>query len=88
MICALGLRVYGIAWGLPAGFEEATPFRKAWDMWNWGLKRGVDLNPHFFNYPSFTVYLQFAMQGVLYAAMTVSGVVSSTIDFHAQYVLD
>ena len=88
MICALGLRVYGIDWGLPAGYEEATPFRKAWDMWDWGLKRGVDLNPHFFNYPSFTVYLQFAMQGVLYAAMTVSGVVSSTIDFHAQYVLD
>jgi 4-amino-4-deoxy-L-arabinose transferase-like glycosyltransferase len=88
LTCAFGLRVYGIDWGLPAGYEEATPFRKAWEMWNWGLKRGVDLNPHFFNYPSFTVYLQFAMQGLLYIAMTLTGFVSSTIEFHAQYVID
>jgi len=57
---AVALRAVGIGWGLPDLFEEATPFRKAWDMWGWGHDRGIDFNPHFFNYPTFTFYLQFA----------------------------
>ena len=62
-----------MTWGLPEGYEEATPLREAWDMWGWGLGRGVDLNPHFFNYPSLTIYLQFAAMGLLYKAMSLSG---------------
>lgn len=85
---ALGLRVYGLRWGLPEGFEEATPLREAWEMWGWGLKRGVDLNPHFFKYPSLVIYLQFASQGLLYLGLSLSGAISSAIDFHLLYVLD
>jgi hypothetical protein len=85
---AFGLRIYGITWGLPEGFEEATPLRKAFEMWGWGLGRGVDFNPHFFKYPSLMIYLQLAAQGLLYEAMRMSGAVGSAIDFNVHYVLD
>jgi 4-amino-4-deoxy-L-arabinose transferase-like glycosyltransferase len=82
------LRVAGIGWGLPDLFEEATPFRKAWEMWGWGSGTGLDLNPHFFNYPSFTFYTQFVGQGLLYVAMRVVGAVGSTVDYQLAYLFD
>ena len=39
LLVAVGLRVYGLKWGLPGVYEEATPFRKAWAMWGWGTKK-------------------------------------------------
>src|SRR5207244_5897414 len=68
-LAALALRLHGIGWGLPEVFEEAYPFKAAWEMWGWGPQRGLDLNPHFFKYPSLTLYLQFLVQGILYVAM-------------------
>lgn len=88
VVLALGLRVYGVSWGLPEGYEEATPLREAWDMWGWGLDRGVDLNPHFFKYPSFAINLQFAAQGLMYVAMKISGAIDSAIAFHLLYLRD
>ena len=85
---ALAVRLYGMNWGLPFVYEEATPLKKAWAMWGWGSPLGVDLNPHFFNYPSLTIYLQFAAQGVLYLAMKLGGSVTSGADFHARYIVD
>jgi hypothetical protein len=62
LVLGFGLRALYIGWGLPEVFEEAMPFRKAWAMWNFGNK-GFDFNPHFFNYPAFTIYLNFLVQG-------------------------
>ena len=81
------LRFYGIDWGLPQVYEEATPVRKAWGMWGWGEK-SFDPNPHFFNYPSLTIYIQLVGQGLLYVAMKVGGVIESSLDFRLRYVLE
>ncbi|MCK5613107.1 hypothetical protein KAR91_65140, partial [Candidatus Pacearchaeota archaeon] len=67
------LRIYGIDWGLPQVYEEATPLYKAWEMWGWGARDSLDLNPHFFNYPSLSIYLQFMGQGLLYVLLKIFG---------------
>jgi 4-amino-4-deoxy-L-arabinose transferase-like glycosyltransferase len=85
---AAALRLYGVSWGLPDVFEEAIPLREAWKMWGWGPNSGLDLNPHFFNYPSLTIYCQFAGQGVLYLGMRLWGAVDSTIEYAALYAAD
>ncbi len=61
----LALRIYFIHWGLPEIYEEATPMMVALNFWNTG-GNGIDLNPHFFNYPALTFYLQFAIQAICY----------------------
>ena len=83
----LALRLWGIGWGLPAVYEEAYPFKKAWEMWGWGPE-GLDLNPHFFNYPTFFFYLQFIGQGLLYVVLKLSGQIASALDFRVLYELD
>jgi hypothetical protein len=85
---ALGLRLWGIGWGLPAVYEEAYPFKKAWDMWGWGPSRGLDLNPHFFNYPTLFFYVQFLGQGLLFVVLKASGHIASALDFRVLYELD
>ncbi len=87
MLVAVGLRVYGIGWGLPHVYEEATPLKEAWEMWGWGSQRGLDLNPHFFHYPSLFIYIQFIGQGLLYIGMRLFGLVDSTVDYQALYVI-
>ncbi len=74
------LRLWQIGWGLPELYEEATPLTIAWKLWNWG-GTGLDLNPHFFNYPALTFYLQFLLQGVRYLAGAAVGVYGSLRDF-------
>jgi len=81
-------RVYGLDWGLPQIYEEATPLNKAWKMWGFGEQYGFDLNPHFFNYPSLTIYLQFFGIGVLFLILKISGVVASLLDFRVMWILD
>ena len=87
-LAALALRLHGIGWGLPEVFEEAYPFKEAWEMWGWGPQRGLDLNPHFFKYPSLTLYLQFLVQGILYVVMRAGGIISSAPDFRALLAAD
>ena len=88
LFVASAVRVYQIGWGLPFVYDEAVPLKKAWAMWGWGAPVGVDLNPHFFNYPSLTIYLQFIAQGLLYLALRIGGVVASGVDYHARYLVD
>ena len=65
VLAAIGLRLAELKWGLPDVLEEATPFREAFDMWGWHPRTPVDLNPHFFKYPSLVIYLNLVGQGVL-----------------------
>jgi len=57
------LRLWAINWGLPDLYEEAAPLVKSWKMWNWG-GAGLEFNPHFFNYPALTFYLNFLVQAL------------------------
>lgn len=82
------LRFHGLGWGLPAVFEEAYPFKKAWEMWGWGAGERFDPNPHFFNYPTLYFYVQFLGQGLLYLVHHVRGAVHSTVDFRVLYEMD
>lgn len=88
VILAATLRVYGLDWGLPQIYEEATPLNRAWRMWGFGEQYSFDLNPHFFNYPSLTLYLQFFGIGVLFIILKISGVVGSLLDFRVMWILD
>lgn len=85
LVAAVALRLYGVGWGLPHVYEEAKPLKVAWQMWGWGPDDSLDLNPHFFNYPSLSLYLQFGTQAVLYGAMRAVGDVQSTEDFRVRY---
>ena len=60
---ALALRLWHLGWGLPDLYEEATPLFRAWGFWNWG-GQGLDLNPHFFNYPALSFLVQFLLQAM------------------------
>jgi len=52
---ALGLRLWRITTGLPEFLDEALPFRHALGMWN-EVTGAIDWNPHFFVYPSLSIY--------------------------------
>ena len=65
VLVAIALRAWHIAHGLPDLTEEAFPFRHALDLWR-GAAGRVDLNPHWFVYPSLTIYLQFFVQLALF----------------------
>ena len=81
------VRVWGIDWGLPEVFEEATPMRKAWGFWGW--ENGTfDLNPHFFNYPAFYFYIQFFVQILYYLFGLLTGLYSSLADFRIHFEQD
>jgi len=67
------IRIWGIPWGLPMILEEATPLMKAYSIWLGAADGTLDLNPHFFNYPSFTIYLQMILQGLAYLAQRLFG---------------
>ncbi|UCG50805.1 MAG: glycosyltransferase family 39 protein [Candidatus Latescibacterota bacterium] len=88
LLVALAVRLHKIGWGLPFVLEEATPLKMAWAMWGWGMPAGVDLNPHFFNYPSLTIYIHFVAQGILYLLMKIGGLAGSAADYHARYLVD
>ncbi|MBN2071945.1 MAG: glycosyltransferase family 39 protein [Candidatus Krumholzibacteriota bacterium] len=88
LISGTVFRFLGLGWALPEIYEEATPLIKAWEMWGWGTGRTPDLNPHFFNYPGLMIYLHFAVQGILFLSMKISGIISSTAHFQAAYIID
>lgn len=85
---ALGVRVLGLDWGLPQVYEEAYPFKRSWPMWGWGPSAALDLNPHFFNYPTLYFYVQFIGQGLLYVVLRLFGAVDSVLDYRVLYALD
>src|SRR5207249_4654538 len=69
LVLAAALRFHGLGWGLPDVYEEAYPFKKAWDMWGFGPMRRFDLDPHFFKYPSLTLYLQMLGQALTFGLL-------------------
>jgi 4-amino-4-deoxy-L-arabinose transferase-like glycosyltransferase len=88
VLLAASLRVYGLFWGLPQVYEEATPLKKAWDIWGWGAGRSFDPNPHFFKYPSLVIYIHFLGQGLLYLLLWAAGTIESILDYRTLNVVD
>ncbi len=88
VMLGLALRLVGIDWGLPQVYEEAYPFKKAWPMWGFGPDHMLDLNPHFFNYPTLYFYVQWLGQGLLYLLLRAFGEVHSVMDYRVLYELD
>jgi 4-amino-4-deoxy-L-arabinose transferase-like glycosyltransferase len=88
LLVAVAVRVYGVGWGLPHVYEEARPLKIAWQMWGWGPDQSFDLNPHFFNYPSLSIYVQMGGQAALYAGMRAARAVGSTEEFRVRYHTD
>jgi len=81
------LRLHNLDWGLPEIFEEATPWRQAWEMW--GFETGkLDFNPHFFHYPALTFYIQWLGQALIYLAGRASGAFSSPQHMLAAFEAD
>ncbi len=84
---ALALRLWHLGWGLPDLYEEATPLFRAWGFWHWG-GQGLDLNPHFFNYPALSFLVQFVLQAVHYGAGFVLGAYPDAGAFQAAWASD
>ena len=80
VLLAFIVRLYHLRWGLPEVYEEATPVREAVGFWG-GPGQGLDLNPHFFKYPSFSFYLHFVVQSFVYLWLSIVGQVGSLADF-------
>jgi 4-amino-4-deoxy-L-arabinose transferase-like glycosyltransferase len=85
---ALGLRLHGLGWGLPAVYEEAYPFKKSWEMWGWGPRGEFTLHPHFFNYPTLFLYVQLVGQGLLFGLLKLTGAIDTVLDYRVLYTLD
>lgn len=79
-LAALAMRATHLGWGFPEVFEEATPVREAIALW--GKPGGaIDLNPHFFRYPSLSFYLNFGAQAIAYLWLSLTGAVNSLNEF-------
>ncbi len=87
LILAAGayFRLHDLDWGLPEVFEEATPWRQAWEMWSFETGR-LDFNPHFFHYPALSFYIQWLGQAIIYLAGRISGEFASP--HHMQAALE
>jgi len=84
---ALGLRIWHLTEGLPDFFEEAFPFRRAFDMAGWERGR-VDWDPHAFHYPSLTFYLHLALQWIHCAFGRLAGWFRSPADYYVAFQTD
>lgn len=82
----VALRLWRIGAGLPDFLDEAIPWKTAFRMWV--DERRVDWNPHFFNYPSLTIYLCLFLQKAAYALGHAFGLYSSAADFLMDYEMD
>jgi len=82
----LALRLWRIGAGLPDFLDEAIPWKTAFRMWT--DEHRVDWNPHFFNYPSLTIYLCLFLQKLLYAVGHALGRYPTPADFLMDYELD
>ncbi|MBI5214962.1 MAG: glycosyltransferase family 39 protein [Ignavibacteriae bacterium] len=83
----IAVRLWNINWSLPFIYEEAYPFRTAWNFWIWG-KPGFDFNPHIFNYAALSFYVQFLIQVLHFAVGTIFGIYSNLEAFHQAFETD
>ncbi len=82
------VRLPGIGAGLPAIYEEAYPYKRAWMMWGFDRGGGFDPNPHFFRYPSLVLYLQLAGQALTRAWLDLTGAARSVLELQALAIAD
>jgi hypothetical protein len=85
LVAGLALRLWGLDFGLPhtgARPDESILVHRALAI------AGGQLNPQFFNYPSFHFYLLSGLFGFYYLLAQLSGVVDSTQAFLVQFLLD
>jgi hypothetical protein len=84
---AAALRLWNVGHGLPHFLEEAIPFRRALEMWG-EPGRGIDWNPHFYQYPSLTIYLHLFLQLAGFQVGRWLGVYPTPVDWHFTYLVD
>ncbi len=63
------------------------PLKISMQFWNWGQK-GIDFNPHFFTYPAFTFYFNYAIEWIQYLFGYLTGAFSGLEVFHKAYDAD
>jgi 4-amino-4-deoxy-L-arabinose transferase-like glycosyltransferase len=81
VLVAFGLRAYGVGFGLPHLYywDEPTVVNRA-------VRFGSgDLDPHFFYYPAFYMYVLFAVSGGYYVLGRLTGHFASSVDFAVEY---
>lgn len=81
------VRLWRLRLGLPDFVDEAIPFKQALEMWGWDTGR-VDLNPHFFSYPTFAIYLHLLAQKVHCAVGIALGWFANAADYSVAIDLD
>jgi hypothetical protein len=85
IVAGLALRLWGIDFGLPhtaARPDESTLVHRALVI------AGGQWNPHFFNYPSFHLYLLSAVFGLYYLSSLLVGTVDGTQTFLLRFLVD
>ncbi len=87
LVLALLLRLWGLRRGLPEFLDEAIPFRFALRMWD-RPDGAIDWNPHFFHYPSLTLYLNFALQRLQLMVGQWTGGLGSAADYLVRFATD
>lgn len=87
VVLAAALRCWHLDHGLPDFTEEAIPFKQAMEMWLAEPGR-IDWNPHFFNYPSLSIYLHFFIQQLHFLVGKAAGVFGSTADYELSLFID
>lgn len=84
LVVALGLRVWGVRFGLPELYywDEPTVVNRA-------MRFGTgDFNPHYFYYPALYMYVLFAASGGYFVFGKVFGIHAGATDFAKQYFID
>jgi len=84
LLLAFALRVYGVNFGLPHTYywDEPTVVNRA-------VRFGSgDLNPHFFYYPAFYMYVLFLASGLYFVLGRLTGHFHSVQDFAVEYFVD
>lgn len=84
VLSGLGLRLWGIGFGLPGTFfvDESIFVNKAVAMGT------GDLNPHYFGYPTFYIYLVAFIYGIIFATGWFFGLINSAQDFQSLFFAD
>lgn len=84
VLSGLGLRLWGIGFGLPGTFfvDETIFVNKAVAMGT------GDLNPHYFAYPTFHIYLVAFIYGIIFVTGWFFGLINSAQDFQALFFAD
>lgn len=77
---ALAIRLWHIRHGLPDFLDEAIPLRRALGMTD-AISGEISWNPHFFHYPSLSIYLHLFLQHAVMRIGTLFGVFTGIPDY-------